>query len=137
MRMRQSIRKSVWIRIILATLSILVFCVAVNISAFHVRSTQTAMTRSNSLLDQAQSAKSAHYKWCSMLSNSIYAGVEFTGSLDDKTCDLGQWIYGDSGADDTTIQSFREELRPIHKEIHESASYVLELLESDPAAAQS
>ena len=72
-----------------------------------------------------------------MLSNSIYAGVEFTGSLDDKTCDLGQWIYGDSGADDTTIQSFREELRPIHKEIHESASYVLELLESDPAAAQS
>lgn len=137
MRMKRSIRKSVWIRIILATLSILVFCVAVNISAFYVRSTQTAMTRSNSLLDQAQSAKSAHYKWCSMLSNSIYTGVEFTGSLDDKTCDLGQWIYGDSGTDDTTIQSFREELRPLHKEIHESASYVLELLESNPAAAQS
>lgn len=137
MRLHQSIKKSVWIRIILATLSILVCCIAVNISAFHVRSTQAAMAQSDTLLEQAQSAKSAHYKWCTLLSNSLYTGVEFTGSLDDKTCDLGQWIYSDTGTDDTTIQSFREELRPLHKEIHESASYVLELLKTDPAAAQS
>ena len=37
---------------------------------------------------------------------------------------------------DTTIQIFHEELRPFHKEIYESASYVLELLESHPAAAR-
>ena len=92
MRMRQSIRKSVWIRIILATLSILVFCVAVNISAFHVRSTQTAMTRSNSLLDQAQSAKSAHYKWCSCWA------IPFMPGLNSQAAWMTKPVIWDSGS---------------------------------------
>lgn len=137
MKIKMSIQKNVWIRIVAALLSILVFSIAVNLNIGNVQSAQAGMMETNTLLDQAQSAKSAHYKWCSMLSNSIYTGAEFTGSLDDAACDLGQWIYGSDGAADARVLSFREELKPLHKEIHESAAYVLELLSTNPAAAQS
>ena len=66
----------------------------------------------------------------------MYADTEFTGSIDPTTCVLGQWIYGEAGTDDTDILALRTQLEPLHKELHESATYVLELMEDDPAGAQ-
>ena len=136
MKIKMNIKRNVWIRIIAALLSILIFSIAVNLNIANVQSAQANMAAANTLLEHAQGAKSAHYKWCSQLSNTIYTGVEFTGSLDDTTCDLGKWLYGNEGQEDAAIMEFRQELKPLHKTIHESASYVLELLNTDPEAAQ-
>lgn len=63
--------------------------------------------------------------------------MEFTGSIDPSTCVLGQWLYGEAGTDDQDILALRSQLEPLHKELHESATYVLDLLKTDPQAATS
>ena len=70
------------------------------------------------------------------LSNALYSGSEFTGSTDHTGCVLGQWLYGEAGTDDETILELRSQMEPLHKELHQSAVYVLEMLESDPEKAQ-
>ncbi len=81
-------------------------------------------------------AETAHYKWSGSLSNALYNNVEFTGSTDPTGCVLGQWLYGEAGTDDKQILELRKQLEPLHKELHESAVYVLDLLKTNPTQAQ-
>ena len=101
-----------------------------------IQSVQDSNTQAAELLQRAQGAETAHYKWASNLSNALYAGAEFTGSTDPTACTLGQWIYGSEEISDPAISSLRSELEPLHKEIHESATHVLSLLKTSPAQAQ-
>lgn len=121
---------------ICALVAVLLFSVMMTVNILRVDRTQTASAQANALLDKAQRAETAHYKWSSNLSNALYAGTEFTGSIDPTTCVLGQWLYGDAGTEDKEIIALRSQLEPLHKELHESATYVLELLETNPQQAQ-
>jgi methyl-accepting chemotaxis protein len=136
MLMRKSIKQMVGIRVIAALVSVLLFSVTMTVNILRVERTQEASAQANALLDRSQKAESAHYKWSSNLSNALYAGTEFTGSMDPATCVLGQWLYGEAGTDDQRILQLREEIEPLHKELHESAANVLELMETNPRQAQ-
>ena len=125
--MRKSIKKSVGVRVIAALAAVLLFSVMMTVNILRVESTEKRSVQANSLLDRVQSAETAHYKWASNLSNALYAGTEFTGSIDPTTCVLGQWVYGEADTNDPVILALREEIEPLHKELHESASYVLGL----------
>ncbi len=131
--MRKSIKKQVWIRVAAAICSVLLFAIATFVSISNIKATEADSSEASALLDRAQRAEIAHYKWSSNLSNALYAGTEFTGSLDPTTCVLGQWLYGEAGTDDEKILQLREQLEPLHKELHESASYVLDMLGYDAA----
>lgn len=135
--MRKSIKRQVWIRVAAAIGSVLLFAIATFISISNIKATEMDSSEASALLDRAQRAEIAHYKWSSNLSNALYAGTEFTGSLDPTTCVLGQWLYGEAGTDDEKILQLREQLEPLHKELHESANYVLDMLGYDAAQAQS
>lgn len=126
----------VGIRIAVALFAVILFSVMMTINILRVDRTQTASIQANSLLDKAQRAEAAHYKWSGNLSNALYAGTEFTGSIDPTTCVLGQWLYGEAGADDAQILSLRSQLEPLHKELHESATEALDLLSANPQQAQ-
>lgn len=134
--MRKSIKRTVSIRVVASLAAVILFSVMMTISIIRVDNNQTASAQANALLNRAQQAETAHYKWSSNLSNALYAGTEFTGSMDPTTCVLGQWLYGEAGTEDQTVLGLREQLEPLHKELHESAAYVLELLETDPAQAR-
>ena len=134
--MRKSIKKMVGIRIAVALFAVILFSVMMTINILRVDRTQTASIQANSLLDKAQRAEAAHYKWSGNLSNALYAGTEFTGSIDPTTCVLGQWLYGEAGTDDAQILSLRSQLEPLHKELHESATEALDLLSANPQQAQ-
>ncbi len=136
MNMKQSIKKTVWIRAIAALVSILLFSFVTTANILRIQSVQNTNTQAAELLQRAQGAETAHYRWASGLSNALYAGAEFTGSTDPTACTLGQWIYGSEEISDPTISSLRSELEPLHKEIHESATHVLNLLKTSPAQAQ-
>ncbi|WP_325200377.1 methyl-accepting chemotaxis protein [Oscillibacter sp.] len=136
MNMKKSIKRTVWIRTVAALVSILLFSFVTTANILRIQSVQSANTEAAALLQRAQGAETAHYKWASNLSNALYAGTEFTGSTDPTGCTLGQWIYGDASTDDPAILALRSELEPLHKEIHQSAIQVLETLKTDPAAAQ-
>ena len=133
---KKSIKRTVLIRTVAALISILLFSFVTTANIMRIQSVQNANTQAAALLQRAQGAETAHYKWASNLSNALYAGTEFTGSTDPTKCTLGQWIYGDDEISDPTILALRNELEPLHKEIHGSATQVLEQLKTDPAGAQ-
>lgn len=134
--MRKSIKIMAGTRIVAALLAVVLFSVLTTKNIFNMEASEEANVAVNALLQRAQKAEAAHYKWSSNLSHALYSGAEFTGSTDPTGCVLGQWLYGDAGTDDATILDLRSQLEPLHRELHESAVYVLELYETDPEQAQ-
>ncbi len=135
--MQKSIKRTVAIRVVAVLVSTLLLSFMTTFNIFRIQATQAMASQANALLDRAEKAETAHYKWVTNLSNALYAGTEFTGSIDPSTCVLGQWLYGEAGTDDQDILALRSQLEPLHKELHESATYVLDLLKTDPQAATS
>lgn len=134
--MKKSIKKLVAIRVIASLAATLLLSFATTFNVFNIKNTQADTASSNAVLDRAHQAETAHYKWAANLSNALYAGTEFNGSIDPTTCVLGQWLYGEAGTEDAEILALRTQMEPLHKELHESATYVLELMERDPEEAQ-
>ena len=133
---KESIKRTMLIRTVAALISVLLFSFVTTANILRIQSVQNSNSQAADLLQRAQAAETAHYRWASGLSNALYAGTEFTGSTDPTACTLGQWIYGEAGTDDASILALRSELEPLHKEIHQSATHVLELLKTSPAQAQ-
>lgn len=134
--MRKSIKIMAGVRVAAALLAVMVFSVMTTKNIYNMEDSAAANVAVNEVLQRAQKAETAHYKWSSNLSNALYAGMEFTGSTDPTGCVLGQWLYGEAGTEDQAILDLRTQLEPLHKELHESATYVLELYNADPAQAQ-
>ncbi|MDE6406307.1 MAG: CZB domain-containing protein [Lachnospiraceae bacterium] len=134
--MRKSIKIMAGARVVAALLAVVLFSVLTTRNIYSMEASEEANIAVNALLQKAQKAEAAHYKWSSNLSNALYSGSEFTGSTDPTGCVLGQWLYGEAGTEDKTILDLRSQLEPLHKELHESAIYVLELYAEDPAQAQ-
>ena len=134
--MGKSIKRSVWIRVACALAAVLLFSVMITVNIIRMDRAQTANEEATALLNRCHQAEIAHYKWSSNLSNALYANMECTGSTTPDTCVLGKWIYGDAGTDDPDILQLRKEMEPLHKELHESAVYVLDLLKTSPSQAR-
>ena len=134
--MRKSIKIMAGVRVVAALLAVMVFSVMTTKNIYNMEDSAAANVAVNEVLQRAQKAEAAHYKWSSNLSNALYAGMEFTGSTDPTGCVLGQWLYGEAGTEDKAILDLRTQLEPLHKELHESAADVLELYNTDPAQAQ-
>ncbi len=133
--MRKSIKRTVFIRIIAALLSILLFSGVTTFNLLRIKGMQEESARTVDVLSRAQTAEAAHYKWAITLSNALYANGQFPGT-DDTQCVLGQWVYGEAGTDDAQILSLRSEIQPLHKQLHQSVGEVQAMM-SDPAKAQS
>ena len=133
--MRKGIKTMVGIRVAFALISVLLYSILITINIYAIKDTQKKSIEANALLERIQSAEVAHYKWSSGLSNALYAEAEFTGSIDPTTCVLGQWVYGNDEIEDADVKALRDQIEPLHKELHESATYVLELLKEDPDEA--
>lgn len=134
--MRKSIKVMVGILVTATFLAVLTFSVLTTKNIMNMEDSEEFNVQVNAVLQRAQQAEVAHYKWSANLSNALYSGTEFTGSTDHTGCVLGQWLYGEAGTEDETILELRKQMEPLHKELHQSAIYVLDLLEKDPEAAQ-
>ncbi len=133
--MRKSIKKMVFIRVIAAVLSILLFSGVTTFNLLRIEKMQRRSVQTVDVLNRALSAEVAHYKWSSNLSKALYANGEFPGT-DDTKCVLGQWIYGEAGTEDSQILALRSEIQPMHKQLHESVSEVQALMRTSPVRAQ-
>ncbi len=134
--MRKSIKIMAGTRVAAALLAVIIFSILTTQNIYKMEDSSEDNIAVNALLQRAQKAEAAHYKWSSNLSNALYSGSEFTGSTDPTGCVLGQWLYGEAGTEDKTILDLRNQLEPLHKQLHESAIYVLDLYAADPAQAQ-
>ena len=80
--MRKSIKQVVFIRVIAALMSILLFSGVTTFNLLRIKGMQENNMQTSALLSQIQSAETAHYKWSGNLSKALYAGGEFPGSVD-------------------------------------------------------
>lgn len=126
--MGTSIKRSVMVRVVVALLSMVLFSFVTTYNIFRIQNIQVSTIQANALLDRAQKAEAAHYKWSANLSNALYAGTEFTGSIDPTTCVLGQWLYGEAGTEDDEVLALRSQMEPLHKELHASATEALNMM---------
>lgn len=134
--MGKSIKRSVSIRVICAIVAIVLFSGVTTANILRIKGTQQSNVQASALLDNAQRAEVAHYKWSANLSNALYAGTEFTGSMDHTSCVLGKWLYSELDLEDSEIDSLRAQIEPLHKELHASAGTALELLGTNPVRAR-
>lgn len=134
--MRKSIKTMVGIRVAFAFAAVLVYSLVVTFNVFLIKDAANSSSDASTMLDTIEKAETAHYKWSSSLSSALYAGIDFEGSMDPTACVLGKWLYADLDTDDALVLEKREQIEPMHKELHESASYALELLKTDPEAAR-
>ena len=134
--MGTSIKRSVNIRVICAIVAVILFSCVTTMNILRIESTQDASAQASALLDSAQKAEVAHYKWSANLSNALYAGTEFTGSMDHTSCALGKWLYSDLELENAEINRLRAEIEPLHKELHASAGTALEMYGSSHSRAQ-
>ncbi len=134
--MRKSIKTMVGIRVAFAFAAVLVYSLVVTFNVFLIKDAANSSSDASTMLDTIEKAETAHYKWSSSLSSALYAGIDFEGSMDPTACVLGKWLYADLDTDDALVLEKRDQIEPMHKELHESASYALELLKTDPEAAR-
>ncbi len=131
-----SIKRSVNIRVVAAILSVFLLSAVTTVNVVRIDRTQDANVLTHALLDRAQKAEVAHYKWAANLSSALYTGSEFTGSKDYTACVLGQWLYADMELSDSQVEQLRSQVEPLHRQLHESADVVLAQLETDPDGAR-
>jgi len=76
---------------------------------------------------------SSHYIWRHGLSEAVYAGLPFTGSLNSHTCSLGNWLDGDviKAISDPILISLINDAIPDHDFIHARASSVIDHIRLD------
>ena len=134
--MGKSIRRSVMIRVVCAIVAVLLFSGVTTANILRIEGAQKRSVRATSMLDQVQRAEVAHYKWSANLSSALYAGTEFTGSMDHTGCVLGKWLYGEIDLDDSEVGALRAQIEPLHKQLHASAGTALELYADSPDSAQ-
>lgn len=134
--MRKSVKVIVGILVAATFLSVVMFSVSTTINIMNIDDSEEYNVEVNAVLHRAQKAEAAHYKWASNLSSALYSGTTFTGSTDHTSCVLGQWLYGEAGTNDQTILNLRSQMEPMHKELHQSATYVLDLMKTNQRQAQ-
>ncbi len=134
--MGKSIKRSVMIRVVCAIAAVLIFSCVTTMNILSIESTQRTTIQANALLDNAQRAEVAHYKWSANLSSALYAGTEFTGSMDHTGCVLGKWLYSELDLKDGEVERLRAQIEPLHKELHASAGTALEMYGNSRVRAQ-
>ncbi|MCI8285938.1 MAG: hypothetical protein HFE90_11915, partial [Firmicutes bacterium] len=87
--MGKSIKRTVILQASATLLAVLLFSVVIVVNLAGIQNAQQGSIQANDLMNQVQKAEVAHYKWSANLSNALYAGTEFTGSMDPTTCVLG------------------------------------------------
>ncbi len=130
--MNRSIKRSILFRVLIILIAVLISG-AVTIGSFErvKRASQQEKTMI-SLNNEVLSAKTAHFQWLEGLNSSLNFGDEFTGSLDCKTCGLGKLLYDTNNVywSDEIVAKL-ESMKSIHEKIHESASEILKIKDTD------
>lgn len=135
--MGKSIKRSVWIRVIVILVVIVISALFTVNGVKKIRTASRDTANANKINALALAGEKAHFSWIENLSSAINFGTEFTGSTDYTACDLGKWLYGDhSDVENQEILSLIDQMIPIHEAIHKSADEILGINETDHQSAK-
>jgi methyl-accepting chemotaxis protein len=118
------------------TCFIVIAAIGIFIGAMGVFSNTQLISTANDMLGLSEtgarvsSILSSHYNWRQGLSETVYSGVAFSGSLDSTTCSLGNWLKSDEVKDvtDPEALSLLQSIVEPHDFIHNKAREIINLL---------
>lgn len=135
MKKNNSIKAQIRALVVGVFLAIIILSIFVASGMKKIDKNTKTILNSISIHAVALESQKAHYAWVENLGSALSFGTEFTGSKDDTSCVLGNWLYSDENSGNEKIEQLKEEMKGIHKEIHASADKALTLNETDPDAA--
>ena len=124
MEKKNSIKRRIIILVICVFCSILVLAVASALGLNNIKKCNEQIAEATSMYATALQSEKGHYSWIENLNSALNFDIEFTGSKDDTACVLGKWLYADEVRTDE-VNELIEKIKPLHKQIHESADVVL------------
>ncbi|MDR0455216.1 MAG: CZB domain-containing protein, partial [Treponema sp.] len=96
----------------------------ISASAAYIRSRTGIKSNISSILG-------SHYVWRHGLTEKVYAGKEFTGSLDSTACSLGKWLSGDvKEVRDPEVLEYIKQIVEPHRTIHNKAGDIIRYLDN-------
>ena len=115
---------------------IIIALIGVFLGALGLYSEQKLTASSEVMLDLSKTSASissilsTHYNWRHGLSETVYNGAAFTGSLDSTTCSLGKWLHSDEvqNVTDPEVISLLNQIKAPHDYIHSRAKDTIEHL---------
>lgn len=124
MEKKNSIKRRIILLVICVFCAILVLTVASALGLNNIKKCNEQIAKATSMHSTALQSEKGHYSWIENLNSALNFDVEFTGSKDDTACVLGKWLYADEERSDK-MNELIEKIKPLHKQIHESADVVL------------
>jgi len=109
---------------------------SLGVTGFYGNQKLTLLSEDMLLLSQTGSSISAildaHYRWRHDLSETVYSGIPFKGSLDPTACAMGTWLNSEESANltDAEVIDLLDRVRSPHEYIHLRAQEIVSLLES-------
>jgi len=103
---------------------------------FYSNKKLTSLSENNLHLEDVKSNISSilnsHYVWRYGLSEAVYAGSEFTGSLDSTACSLGKWLNSNEAkkVTDPEVVSLLDQIVEPHRFIHAKAGEIIDHLKN-------
>ena len=115
-----------------------VVIIGVFLGAMGLYSISQLVFTSEDLLDRSEArtgittALTGHYVWRHGLTETVYTGAPFTGSLDYNTCAFGNWLSSEysQSLTDPEIIAMRDEIIEPHRFIHTEAGIILAHIEN-------
>ena len=112
---------------------IIVALIGAFLGAIGLYAEQRLTTASEDMLGLSRTTKSissilsSHYIWRHGLSEAVYAGTSFTGSLDSTACSLGNWLRSDEvrQVTDPEVLALINQIIEPHNFIHDGARRIL------------
>ena len=114
-----------------------VVAIGLLLGALGLFSSEVLVSMSNDVLELAgtrttiSSILGSHYVWRHGLSETVYSGLPFTGSLDANTCSLGRWLNSDEvrQISDPEVRRILDDIVEPHRHIHNTASIIIRELD--------
>lgn len=127
MEKKNSIKVKIAILVVCVFFAIGLLTVSSIISLNNIRKSNEQISKSSDLHTTALESEKGHFSWVENLGSALNFDVEFTGSKDDTSCVLGKWLYSEKELRTDEIDKLVEEIKPLHKKIHEAADVLLNL----------
>lgn len=124
--MKKSITVEVWKRLGTIIAASVVLFVIIMCGLKKLDDCRVQVVKAQTIEAAALGAERDHYKWVCNLENALLNETDFTGEKDPTKCNLGKWIIspGDVPPD---IQSYIDQIKPIHEDIHGYADKIMTL----------
>jgi methyl-accepting chemotaxis protein len=91
-----------------------------------ITSTSADIRRRTGIKSNVSSILGSHYVWRHGLTEKVYAGTAFTGSLDSTACSLGKWLNGDvKEVRDPEVLEYIKQIVEPHRVIHSKAGDII------------